>query len=182
VIVFRQELSAYPLQALLDQAEEELGSPEKLAEILARYEVTRADIAHDTDWVSLEFVDALLGDIVERLGDHGFIERAAVRGVQRKYLGPIFPLIVRFGTPSYLYKSFPSNSARLDKLGTWVSEALSPGHVRLTWTKFPHIKMTRTMCEIRAAQLAYGPSFFGKPRARLEHPECAADGGATCTY
>jgi signal transduction histidine kinase len=182
VIVFRQELSAYPLRAVFDQAEEELGSAAELAAILARYEITRADIADDTDWVSLELVDALLRDIVAQLGDPGFIARAAVRGVQRKYLGPIFPLIVRFGSPAYLYKSFPSSSARLDKLGTWVSELLGPGQVRLTWTAFPHIKMSRMLCEMRSHQLAYGPSFFGKPRARLEHPECAANGGKTCTY
>jgi signal transduction histidine kinase len=182
VIVFSQELSAYPLQALLDQAEEDLGSAEQLAEILARYDVTRADIAESTDWVSLEFVDALIEDIVARLGDPGFVARAAVRGVQRKYLGPIFPLIVRFGSPTFLFKSFPSSSARLDKLGVWVCESRRPGQVRLTWTAFPHIKMTRFLCEMRRHQLAYGPSFFGKPRAHIEHPECAAEGGKTCTY
>jgi signal transduction histidine kinase len=181
VIVFRQDLNAATLQALLDQATDEIGA-QSLEQILGRHSVSRAELADPSVWVSIEFVDALLRGIIEQRGDRAFIERAAVRSISRRYLGPLYPLLVGFGSPLFVYTSFPGGSARMDKLGTWVCEEPRLGHVRLCWTPFAGKKYADFLCVFRTAQLGRVPTLFALPAAHVEHSQCVGRGDPTCVF
>src|SRR5690349_12781479 len=120
--VFRQELNAFPFRAVLDQAAEEIGH-DGLEKVLRKYGVGRRDISDSSVWISVAFVDAVLRDIAELLDDPAFIDRATLRGLTRRYMGPLYPLIVSFGSPMMVYKQLAeSGGKRLDRLGTWRAE------------------------------------------------------------
>lgn len=95
--VFKSELHAWALVAMLDEIEERT-SAEWLAATLARYGTTRAELADRSAWVSRGFCVALLGDASARIGNEEWIDHAVARGMAPKYLGPLASIILTLGT------------------------------------------------------------------------------------
>jgi hypothetical protein len=180
--VFRQELNAFPLGALLDQAADELGAP-GLDGLLGSYGVSRRDLSDSANWVSVEFVGALLADIVSHLsGDSAFLERAAARGMSPRYMGPLYPFAIGFGSPLFVYRQLPRNAARFDKLGSWRFARGVPGAVQLVWTPDPGAPVAQYLCRFRSVQLARVPTLFSRPPAQVSHPRCVFRGDSECVY
>src|SRR5689334_10920426 len=102
--VFGNELSAFPLQAIFDQAEVEI-SEAGVERVLQGYGTSRRELADPSAWVSLEFVEAVVADFLALThGDIAFLERAAMRSVSAPYMGPLYPLLVGLGSPVLAYR------------------------------------------------------------------------------
>jgi signal transduction histidine kinase len=181
--IFRPELQSFPLRAFLDEARDVLGD-QGVAQVLARFSVSPADLSEKSPWVSLEFVEALLQDLVDATKDVEFFERAAARGMTAKYIGPLMPLVVAFGTPLFSYRQLVPLAGRFNKTGKWSADASSPGKARLSWKSAPGAsrEVNPLICLSRLIQMRRMPTLFGLPPAEVNHPECMLHGGDACVY
>jgi signal transduction histidine kinase len=183
VEVFRPELHAFPLGAILDEARDTLDD-EQLVAVLKHYGLTPADFLDRTAWVSLEFVEAFLQDVVDRSGDPQFIDRSAIRCMQPRYIGPLYPLLFAFGSPLFAFRQLSRTAARFNKTGRWDCEESRPGFVRMRWSRFPGASAEAKpfICRFRTLQLRQFPAIFGMAPATLDHPQCLLRGDDSCTY
>ena len=181
--IFRSELHIFPLRAFVDQARDVLGEA-GVAHVLSPYGVTAEQFLDQTAWVSLEFVEALLQDFIDVTGDTSFIERGAVRSMQPRYLGPIYPLIATLGTPAFTYRQMASAGGRFNKLGTWKPSDERRGFVRMNYTPFNDAPKERKsfICTVRMTHMTIVPLMFGRPPATVEHPQCVLRGDRACIY
>ncbi|MFT3924093.1 MAG: ATP-binding protein [Myxococcales bacterium] len=180
--VFGNQLSAFPLQAIFDQAEVEI-SEAGVARVLAGYGTSRRELADPSAWVSLEFVEAVVADFLSLThGDFTFLERAAMRSVSAPYMGPLYPLMVGLGSPSLVYRHLPRTSRHFDRLGRWYCDWAAPGSAKLTWVPDPGAPVAPFFCPFRQVQLSQVPLFFALPPARLAHPSCVFRGDSACVY
>ncbi|HMJ15280.1 MAG TPA: ATP-binding protein [Polyangiaceae bacterium] len=183
MVVFQQDLPAYPLRAVFDEAAEVLGDG-ALAELLAEHGVARRDFEDPLVWVSLEFVEWLFATISERIADSDFVNRAAARSMRAQYMGPLHSLVVGFGTPLFIYRQLPKMTRHLHNVARWEIEQARHGVVRLVLTPKAGSARERTnaVCRFRIAQLRRVPILFDLPSARIEHPQCMVEGADTCVY
>ncbi len=181
--VFRPELHAYGMRAWLEVARESLGAS-RVAELLARYGVSEQVLNDPESWLSLEFVESWIDDIVTATGDPQIIDRAARLSLSRKYLGPLYTWVRAFGTPSFAYSHSAKSSGRHNKTGNYDIEFTAPTSCTLRFTPATTIAPERTthICRMRAQQLAAIPMLFDLPPATIAQPQCILRGDSCCRY
>lgn len=180
--VFGSELSAFPLQAILDQAEVEI-SEAGVAGVLEHYGTTRRELADPSAWVTLAFVEAVVADFLTLThGDHTFLERAAMRSVSASYMGPLYPLLAGLGSPHLVYRHIPRVARHFERLGAWHVDSTAPGFAKLTWTPDPGKPIAPFFCAFRQVQFGQVPLLFARPPAKVSHPTCVFRGDASCVY
>jgi len=181
--VSRPELHAYGLRAFLDVGRASMGD-QAVDEILHRYGVTQETVQDPEGWVSLEFIEALIGDLVTRSGDPELVDRAARASISQKYLGPIYTFVRAFGSVGSTYDQIAKSTPRFNKTGTYRIQHLGPGSVRLDFSPTPGIEPERTlfMCRNRRVQLATMPTIFDLAPAQVEEPKCMLRGDECCSY
>lgn len=180
--VFRPELQIFPLRAFIDEARDAFGS-ERLEALLKPYGVPSEAFSDPSAWVSLEFVESLLARMQDEAGDEGFFDRATLRGMSPKYIGPLYPLMVALGSPAFTYNQLGRAAGRFNKTGRWTAKPLGPGEFELSWTPKPGLRETTPyICRTRVLQLAKIPTLFTRPPATVAHPRCVLRGDECCTY
>ena len=180
---FRSELTIAPLRAFIDEARDALGD-DALNTILAKYSLQQKDFLDATAWVSLEFVEALLQDVLDATRDPDYFRRSTIRGMTPKYLGAIYPLIATFGNPAFTYRQLQNAGGRFNKTGTWSFTNERPGFIRMIWSMLPNgpRELKPFICWTREVQLSRVPLMFGQPAATVKHVECIQRGDAACVY
>jgi signal transduction histidine kinase len=183
VETFRPELHIWPLRAFIDEARDTLGN-ERLSELLSKFSLEQKDFLDTSAWVSLEFVEALLQDFLDTTKDPEFFDRATIRGMASRYVGPLYPLLVALGTPAFTYKQLQNAAGRVNKTGKWFATDARTGFVRMTWAPNPTGPHERKpfICRTRVLQLSRIPLLFGRPAATVSHPQCALRGDSSCVY
>jgi len=180
--VFRSELHVFPLRAILDESKAVLGE-EALDEVLEQFGLVFADLTDRSGWVSLEFVEAFIGELVRRAQDRDILTGAMDRAMSPAGIGPLYPLFVAFGSPLFTYRQLPAMNERFNKTGSWEADQARASFVRLTWRPADAPRETRDfVCRTRLLQLGLIPTLFGLAPARVEHTSCLLEGGETCTY
>lgn len=182
--VFRPELHSFSLRAILDEAEASLGH-EPVARVLARYGLSRERLSDPSAWVSLEFYESLLDGLNAcASGDPDLLERAMLRAMSPKYLGPLYPLLFAFGSPSFTYGQQPRAAARLNKTGRLALQARRRGFARLAWVPLPNAprEAKSYVCLARRTQLEHVPVAFDLAPAQVAHEQCLLRGDDACVY
>ena len=181
--VFRQELHSFSLRAVLDEAEASIGR-EAVARIVAEHGATLERLIDGSAWVSLDFFESLLDALIERARDPRLLTRAMLRSMSPKYLGPLYPLLFAFGSPSFTYAQLPRAAARLNKTGRFALQARRRDFARIAWVPLPGAprEAKSYVCQARRTQLERVPVAFGLEPASVAHPECLARGNSTCVY
>ena len=181
--VFRQELQSFPLIAIFDEARDAIGA-EALAALLEPHGVTVEALSDSSSWVSLRFVEAVLEGLVDAAKDPEFLDRAILRGMRPRYIGPLYPLLFAFGSPLFAYNQLDKAAGRFNKTGKWIADQGRPGFVRLRWVpaSVPSIEASPLICRTRVLQLKQFTALFGMLPAEVAHPECLMHGGAACVY
>ncbi len=180
--VFRHELNAFPLLAIVDQAIDELGEA-TLERLLVTYGVTRRQVSDPSAWVSVEFAEALLADITRELqGGEAFIERAIRRGMSPRYMGFLYPFIIGLGSPLFVYRQIPRVAAHVNNVSKFEVRRTGNSQVRISWEPVGEAKVGRFLCSSTQIQLANIPTLFLQPRAQVTHHECLFEGGRACVY
>src|SRR5262245_42768080 len=157
---------------------------ETLSEILARYGITEAAFTQEDAWVSLEFVEAFVDDLVAATGDSQLDERVARAAMSRKYLGPVYTFFRNFGTPLFAYTQFAKATGRVNKTGDWKFEVRGRNACSFTFALAPGIGRERTthVCRGRRVTLAQVPTMFDMAPAIVEEPQCMLRGDPCCRY
>src|SRR5262249_15548892 len=127
------ELSCRYLSPLLDLAEglaEGLAAPrsDDLDRLFAEWNVTRAELRGQTNWVTLRFCEALTEWLAARIGADHLAREVARFAYSRKALGFLYPLLRAFGSPGIGYAQLPKFVGVLNKVS--VVKLLSFGRGR----------------------------------------------------
>jgi signal transduction histidine kinase len=183
VEVFRPELHSFPLRAFLDEARDTLGDKAYLS-LLAKYDLKPEHLLDRSAWISLEFAESVLGDMIAASQDPEFFERACLRGMSAKYIGPLYPLLFAFGTPLFTYKQLAPAAGRFNKTGRWEMQEARKGFVRMDWATTPGApnETTTLLCSTRTIQLGRIPVMFGRAPGNVAHPKCVGRGDSSCVY
>jgi signal transduction histidine kinase len=179
----RVELHAFGLRAMLDTARGELGD-HALGQMLSSLGVSPARATARDAWMSMEFVESFMEEMVRRSGDPSIIDRLSRASMTAKYLGPLYPILKAFGNPSVVYEQVVKASPRFNKVGFFRMAQRGKGSVRLEYQPFLNAPRERgeLFCRSRQVQLAHVPTLFGLNQARVEHPSCIARGDECCAY
>ena len=180
--VFRRELCAFPLRAYVDATRAAIGT-EALDEMLQPYGIQASDLEDPNAWYSLDFVEALLKNVVDRCGiDH--LDQATRLGITPKYLDVLAPLVVAFGSPLFTFQQMAKSAARFNRTGDWVLQEARPGFVSIRYRALPNMPPEKSdlICRIRGTQLALIPGLFGRPEGTVLHPQCMLRGDPACAY
>jgi len=181
--IFRQELHSFPLRAFIDEARTALGAV-ALDELLNGYGVRLSELMDSSAWLSLEFVESFVKTTLERAHDPALFDRANVRSMTPKYIGPLYPLLFAFGSPGFTYNQLPRAAERLNKTGLWIVAPRGAGHIQMSWVPNPTSTQETELfiCRARQAQLVRVPVLFDLVPARVEHPRCLRRGDDVCLY
>ena len=180
--VFRADLHNFPLRAYLDSTRESIGA-DALAQMLAPYGVTEAALRDSTAWVSLEFVEAFLRDIIATIDDDHFV-RATRLSMTRRYIGPGGVLVTALGTPLFAFTQLGRSAAVFNRTGQWSLEHGVPGRARLAFRHHDTAPRERSdlICRCRSIQMQMIPTLFNRPPGHVEHPDCMLRGDDACVY
>jgi signal transduction histidine kinase len=177
------ELSCRWVSPLLDLVEAE-GRTAGLDALLARWEVTRADLRDQSNWVSLRFCEDLIDWLGAEIGADKLAEEIARAMYSPRALGVMYPVFRAFGSPRVGYGALPQLIPRLNKVS-----AVSVGRVRRGAAEIvyrpaasEHKERSLLICQMRRAQIAAGPTLWKLPPARVEETECQVRGGEACRY
>jgi signal transduction histidine kinase len=182
VDIFRPNLHAFGLRAFMDEARATIGT-DKLASILQSYNVTASELEDPDAWLSLEFTEAFLDDLIKAAQDPQFLDRAARSSLSRKYLGPLYTLLRALGDVSSTYERVAKATPRFNKTGVFVVEEQSEGRCQLRFTPAPGChEQTRHMCRNRRVQLATVPTMFDLAPAEVVETQCILEGDSSCVY
>jgi signal transduction histidine kinase len=181
--IFRPELHSFPFRAFLDEARTTLGAA-GLDELLKGYGVSLPELMDSSAWLSVEFVESFIRDILERSQDPALFDRACLLSMSPKYIGPLYPLLFAFGSPGFTYNQLPRAAGRLNKTGHWETAARGPGQVEMSWFPNPHStqEAEQFVCRARKVQLERVPVLFDLVPAGVEHPQCLFRGDQACVY
>jgi signal transduction histidine kinase len=181
--IFRPELHSFPFRALLDEARATLGAA-VLDDILKGYGVRLPELMDSSAWLSIEFVESFIRDVLERSQDPGFLDRGCALSMTPKYIGPLYPLLFAFGSPAFTFNQLPRGTGRFNKTGHWQTNPKGPGHVEMIWTPNPESTQEAELyvCRARQLQLERVPVLFDLIPATVEHPSCLFRGSSLCVY
>lgn len=179
--IFKQELHVFPMRAYLDATRDAIGA-DALDELLRPYGITAQSFEDPNAWISVEFAEAFLQDMIARCADPSHFARATRLGMAPKYLGALFPLFAAFGTPLFTFQQHARAATRFNKAGSWRFEGGRPGFARISFQALPGIHERGLLCQARVIQESLVPTLFGRPPGTVAHPRCMIRGDEVCTY
>jgi signal transduction histidine kinase len=181
--IFRPELHSFPFRAFLDEGRAALGAA-GLDELLRSYGVSVTELMDSSAWLSVEFVESFIRDILERSQDPALFERACLLSMSPRYIGPLYPLLFAFGSPGFTYNQLPRAAGRVNKTGHWQTVAKGAGRVEMSWIPNPQStqESEQFVCRARKTQLERVPVLFDLVPATVEHPRCMLRGDRACVY
>ncbi len=102
------------------------------------------------------------------------------RSLTRESAGLIFPIITSLGTVEQFYRRVPALTRHANKLTTTRVLELSQGLAVLEADA--HYPESPAGCQLRQGLFEQAPAVWGRPLARVEHPQCRHRGDPTCVY
>src|ERR1700722_12523759 len=177
------ELSCRWVTPLLDLVEAE-GRTAGLDTLLRRWEVTRADLRDQSNWVSLRFCEDLIDWLGAEIGADKLADEIARAMYSPRALGVMYPVFRAFGSPRVGYGALPQLIPRLNKVSAVSVARVRRGAAELTYRPAApeHKERSPLICRMRKAQVAAGPTLWNLPPARVEESECQVRGGEACRY
>lgn len=165
---------------ILDHAHRTMGA-ERVAEVLAQFGTTEAELRDPRAWFSSELTDSLADGFVEASGNPDFFREVGRLFMTGPYTGSLTPLIRLFGSPRNVFASFPGTAPRWCKSGRYVIHEIDDRSVRLSFES--DLERSIQVCIGRESQFRWCfPALFGYAPAEVEHTECMHRGGERCTY
>src|SRR6185312_2889846 len=177
------EVSCRFLTPLLDLAEaEKLDAG--LDQLLGRWELERAELRDESNWVSLRLCEDLCDWLAGRIGAEALAERVTRATFSPRALGVLYPVMRAFGSPRVGYGALPQLVARMTKVSTVTVSGVRRGSAEIVYrpSQPAHKARSPLICFLRKAQIAAGPTLWKLPAARVDEAECQSRGGECCRY
>ncbi len=177
------ELSCRYVIPLLDFADAE-GRTAGADALLARWEVSRADLRDESNWASLRFCEELCDWLGAEVGADRLVESITRAAYSPRALGVMYPVLRAFGSPRVGYGALPSLVPRMNKVSAVTVSRVRRGAAEIAYRPATPEATERSplICLLRKAQIAAGPTLWGLPPARVEESECQSRGGQACRY
>ena len=178
-----QHVGVFFLRPFLDYTRELLG-PERLAAILARLEVTQAEMDDPSNWVSLAFIERFAEQVAKEHDDPALFDHCGRLAFDQRYMGMLRPIIRAFGSPAFAYDAMCKSLPRFNKVGEIKVIESGPGLRVMEYRPREGAPTEKgpNICATRRGQMAAVPTLFDLPPATVEHPLCMQRGDACCRY
>ncbi|MFK7998062.1 MAG: ATP-binding protein [Polyangiales bacterium] len=175
------ELHPWALVAILDAADEEVGS-ERVNELFRGWNIDVRSLLHEQAWTKFEFGERFMQGMVELVGPE-IIERAGRAAISNRYLGPIYPLLRAFGSVGSTIDGIVKSAPRFNKARDIRIEQTGPRKRRIFLELSEGLEPPKTkhVCTFVRAQLEAVPLLFGGRLATV-HETCMCDGHDLCTF
>ena len=177
------ELSCRYVIPLLELADAE-GRTAGVDGLLGRWNVTRAELRDDSNWVSLRFCEELVDWLGAEIGPERLVESVTRAVYSPRALGVMYPVLRAFGSPRVGYGALAELVPRMNKVSAVTVNRVRRGAAAIAYRPGSPEQQERSalICLLRKAQIAAGPTLWGLPAARVEETECQSRGGASCRY
>jgi signal transduction histidine kinase len=177
------ELSCRYVIPLLDLADAE-GRTAGLDALLGRWEVGRAELRDESNWVSLRFCEALVDWLAGEIGAEKLVDSITRAVYSPRALGVMYPVLRAFGSPRVGYGALAQLVPRMNKVSAVAVTRIGRGTAEIAYRPAQPDQQERSplICLLRKAQIAAGPTLWRLPPARIEETECQSRGGACCRY
>ncbi|MCP4918483.1 MAG: response regulator [Proteobacteria bacterium] len=173
------EVGAFFLVPFLDYTEETLG-PEGKAALLERIGIAESELRDKSTWVTLAQCEEACAVLVELHDDPFLFEEKGGLALQRRYTGPLRPILRALAGPGFAYRALPKTLPRFNKVGAFEVLVDEPGHVQLAYTtSVPERNVW--IHKARVGQMAAFPTLFDLPPATVDVLESFADSDR-CVY
>jgi diguanylate cyclase (GGDEF)-like protein len=160
------------------------GGDEAVAAVLAEAGWTRGAAALETteNWVSFDEAVALIEAAVHVSGDPGLARRAGEGAIRQHAGSPVATVLRSLGSPEAVLGAIATTASKFSTVTTMEAIESAPG--RAVIRSWPREGFTRhrLLCDWAKGLLSQPTMLFGLPPARVVETECAAHGGASCTY
>lgn len=164
---------------------ERTGGREAIDAVLARCGLTdaEAELWDENSWFSFETKIRLFEATQEVLDKPDFLEEMGALALDLNVGGALKVALRTLGSPQFVYRNVVRANARFN--GSHVMELLDigNGHARVSFRELGGGRRFHPLdCQYNRALLPVIPRLFGLPAARLDHPQCVADGADACVY
>jgi len=157
---------------------------EALDRLLGRWNLGRAELGDESNWVSLRFCEELCDWLAGVVGADALAQRVTRATFSPRALGVLYPVMRAFGSPRVGYGALPQLVARMTKISAVTVANVRRGSAEIVYrpSRPEHRARSPLICLLRKAQIAAGPTLWRLPPARIEETECQSRGGECCRY
>ncbi|MDP3156653.1 MAG: ATP-binding protein [Archangium sp.] len=138
-------------------------------------------LAGPNNFVSLDFLELLLDELVRGSGDPDFMIFAASNIATPEALGFAYYILRSVGSPGLAYRKSVEFSPTYNRAGRFAIERESPWSMTLTYTS-GRPERNRNSCIGRMANYAAFPSIWDLPPAQVIELQCQVNGADCCRY
>ena len=138
-------------------------------------------LAGPNNFVSLDFLELLLDELVRGSGDPDFMIFAAGNIATPEALGFAYYLLRSFGSPGLAYRKSVEFSPTYNRAGRFEIEHESPWSMTLSYTSGRR-ERNRNSCIGRMANYAVFPTIWDLPPAKVIELQCQVNGADCCRY
>lgn len=183
MIPSRQEVRAFFLRPLIDDADERAG-PDAVDQILEKLSTHRKVFEDPSEWVSLELCEAFCEELDQNYPDPAYFERCGRNAFSSRYMGMLRPIVRAFGSPAFGYEQMVRSLPRFNKVGRIAVLERKKGALTLEYSTAEGAPKERSphICAARRGQMAAVPTLFDLPPAIVDHPKCMQKGDDACVY
>ncbi|HET6284728.1 MAG TPA: ATP-binding protein [Polyangia bacterium] len=177
------ELSCRYLTPLLDIIDQEK-CDDQLFDFLKQWDVSRDEIADQSNWVSLRFCESLVEWLGAEIGGDQLAQRVTRAVFSPKALGFMYPLLRAIGSARLGYSRLPQVVSMLNKVSSVRVSNLRRGAAEIEYRPAApqYSERSPLICQLRKAQIAAGPTLWSLPPARVDESSCQAKGDDSCRY
>lgn len=179
----RQELIASVMLPYIREAKEKIGS-EKVIEILQKIGVPESYLAHQSNWLSIGFLDEFL-EAYRHFGDVGEISIAAGhRSMKKDMLGFNYYVLKHFLTPEIAFSSLSKILKKFNRTRTYSLVESGPGRAKINIGLVAESLLPRDPASCsnwQASFESYCELMTGKP-GRVKKVACCYKGDDACSY
>lgn len=176
------ELSVRAVFVLLLYFRREYGE-ERLRQIWGKYKLglSLEYVTTLTNFVSLQFLEALVEALVTESGDPDFTRKAGRLSMTAEAIGFLFHAIRTFGSARAVYVKIVEMTPTLNRVGKFTIESMESNHMVLSCRSLKP-ERNRHLCEGRMAQFAAVPTIWDLPPAQVMELQCQVKGADCCRY
>ncbi|MEW6439576.1 MAG: ATP-binding protein [bacterium] len=170
-------------KAPLDYFERRFGA-EELNRFLASTGMPREYFEEHNNWISFEYGQLILRELVRLAGDDDVCLAAGKNLYRPEVIGrAVWVGVKALGTPSLVYQKMFALSSIYNRVGDYTVRALSKNRMVVEYRpKEGYYEKDKCYCLFRQGNFIAAPSMCNLPPARLVELSCNVEGAETCTY
>lgn len=160
------------------------GGPRAVRELLELCEVTGEveRLRDETFWFDFDTKIRLFEAAAVVLGDPHVARHIGEAALALNAFTGLKLALRTFGAPRLVYGNLASAAPKFTWAHSLVLETISSTHARFRYSDVSGSGYHRADCEYTIGLFSGIPTLFGRPPARVRHPQCGVEGAEACVY